>query len=258
MCSQMKILIIADSLALPRGNNQGNISYEETYPYLLLQSLRQRLGPQADVLLKGKPYRTILDILPNWSTEVIQTEVDVVIIQVGVVDCAPRVLLARQHEFVIQLHPIWLRYKILKFINRHRREIITRFPNRVYVPLHDFKAEMEYIIQTFHRSRVKRLVFVNIVSPPESLDYRSPGFKNNVKAYNRCLAGQISGLDRVSLVDLDRMIIESGGSEKLTVDGMHINFKGHQLLTKALQDLIIPASNFEQPQRTPPNVKIQT
>jgi len=80
---------------------------------------------------------------------------------------------------------------------------------------------------------LESLVYVNIVEPPEAIEERSPGFQRNVELYNKVLAQQ-SAHPRVSLVNLNRAIADAGGSDKLTLDGVHLNVQGHVILAKLL------------------------
>ena len=43
----------------------------------------------------------------------------------------------------------------------------------------------------------------------------------------------------VHLIDLDGMIKEAGGVERLTVDGIHINEAGHTMLAKVLEKHVL-------------------
>src|SRR5262245_43716680 len=108
-----KVLILADSLALPREGSD-DIPYETTYPYLVEESLRQHQdGPLPVVLERGMRRRTIEYVLDEWFELVELRRPDLVIIHVGIVDCAPRIFLRRERQFVENLRWIWLRERIL-------------------------------------------------------------------------------------------------------------------------------------------------
>jgi lysophospholipase L1-like esterase len=84
---------------------------------------------------------------------------------------------------------------------------------------------------------VQSLVFINIIRPPDSVEERSPGFQSNVIAYNQVLQAQTNH-DFVSLIDLNRLVHDEDGSEALTVDGIHLNERGHMLLAQVLEKSI--------------------
>ena len=235
----MKILILADSLALPREGVGGDALLEATYPFLLDQWLRLRLGRSAPILFeRGMRRRTIEYVIDEWNELVELRKPDVVIVHVGIVDCAPRVFLRREASFVANIRFAWLRERILKFAHDHRRAIVQR-RGRVYVPLVRFERLVQTVVQKARQAKLKSLVFVNIISPPDWVEERSPGFQNNVIAYNGILQDQTKH-DWVSLIDLNTLVKNKGGTDNLTVDGIHVNERGHELLANELHEHILP------------------
>jgi lysophospholipase L1-like esterase len=234
----MKVVILADSLALPRQEGEGNIPYEATYPYLLDESLHRQLGGRAPhIIERGMRSRTIERVLDEWFELVELRGASVVVVHIGIVDCAPRVFMPRERAFVERLRPARLRVRFLDFVHRHRRRIVQK-RRRVYVPVSKFKAMVEEVVRRACAGRVRSLVFVNIIEPPQEMEERSPGFRRNVEDYNRILSAQTDG-QRVHLIDLNHLIHEHGGPEELTVDGIHINHTGHSMLAQELERHIL-------------------
>jgi acyl-CoA thioesterase I len=234
----MKIAILADSLALPREDVGGDEMLEVTYPFLLDQSLRRQFGAAAPIIFeRGMRRRTIEYVLDEWNEQIELRKPDVVIIHVGIVDCAPRVFLRREASFVANIKFGWLRDRIFKFTHDHRRAIV-QFRRKVYVPLPRFERLVQQVVQKARESDVRSLVFINIIRPPDSVEERSPGFQNNGIAYNRVLQEQTRH-PFVSLIDLNRLVHEEGGSEPLMVDGIHLNERGHLLLARELEKHVI-------------------
>jgi len=232
----MKVVILADSLAMSREEVGGERRFEVTYPFLLHESLLRRFGTTSPMVIeRGMRLRTVEAVLTDWHEQVILRTADVVIVHVGVVDCAPRVFLRRENRFLAN-RPKWFREPILRFVHKHRRRIIQTRP-RVYVPLERFRRHIEEVTQRAHDTNLLSLVYVNIIEPPQSVEDRSPGFRKNVEDYNRVIAHQ-SVHPRVTVVDLNRAIADQGGSEKLTIDGVHLSIQGHQILAKLLDDHI--------------------
>ena len=236
---RMKISILADSLALPREDVAKDRPFEVTYPYLLDQSFRRRFGANAPLVMeRGMRRRTIEYVLDEWTEQVELKSPEVVIVHVGVVDCAPRVFLRREHAFVARIKLRFLRERILKFAHDHRRAIILKRP-RVYVPLPRFEKHVIEVVQRAQRDKVRLLVFINIISPPDSVEERSPGFQSNVDRYNQVLAQQAKH-PHVALVDLNGLLHREGGSAGLTVDGVHLTERGHMLIAQQLDELVTP------------------
>jgi len=233
----MKIAILADSLALPREDVGGEELLEVTYPFLLDQSLRRQFGAAAPLIFeRGMRRRTIEYVLDEWNELVELRKPQIVIVHVGIVDCAPRVFLRREASLVANIRWTWLRNRIFKFTHDHRRRIVE-FRRKVYVPLPRFERLVQQVIEKARATDVKSLVFINIIRPPDSVEARSPGFQSNVIAYNQVLQAQTKHAF-VSLIDLNRMVHDQGGPEALMVDGIHLNERGHMLLAQQLETRI--------------------
>ncbi len=233
----MKILILADSLAMPRPQSEGDIPDECTYPSLIDRSLREKFGINAPVVIeRGMRRRTIEYVLNDWQDLIEYRSPEMLVVHVGIVDCAPRVFMRLEREMVDRLRPISLRDAILRFAHDHRRRIV-QFRKRVYVPAAQFRRQVTEVVERARAANIKSLIFINIVTPPQDLDLRSPGFIQNVITYNQILKECVRG-DNVDLIDLDEMIRQAGGAAKLTVDGIHIDRTGHQMLAREIEDRI--------------------
>src|SRR6266403_3780608 len=234
----MKIAILADSLALPREDVSAERALEATYPFLLDQSLRHHYGAHAPLVIeRGMRRRTIEYVLDDWCEQVVLKHPDMVVIHVGIVDCAPRVFLRRERAFVERMRFTRLRDRILRFAHDHRRAITRRLP-RVYVPLARFEGHVKEIVQKVREQDIRSLIFVNIISPPDSVEQRSFGFQRNVEFYNQVLQDQTRHRN-ISLIDLNKLIKSQGGADKLTVDGIHLNEEGHQMLAQQIETRVI-------------------
>jgi lysophospholipase L1-like esterase len=241
----MKIVIMADSLAMPRAG-ETNIAFEATYPYLLEQSLRGRKETQSSIVIeRGMRRRTIEYVLDEWQELVELKTPDVVVIHVGIVDCAPRVFLRRERQFVENLRPAWFRDAVLRYVHNHRSAIV-KFRNKVYVPPERFKSLLDQVFQKARECKVRSLVFVNIITPPVEMEQRSPGFIKNVQAYNEILRMKVQG-EGAHLIDLDKIVLDGGGAAKLTVDGIHINEEGHARLANEIEEHILSLAGRERP-----------
>ncbi len=235
-----KITILADSLALPRGE----VPYDGIYPTLLDNRFRCRYGAHAPrVINRGMRYRTIREVQDEWTEQVELVAADIVVVHVGLVDCAPRVFLHHEHLYIERMRSARLRNVILGFVNNHRRALIRWRPHRVYVPLPHFVQGVAAIIQRVEHSTVHALILLNIILPTDELEYRSPGFQRNVDLYNDVLASH-AGRGKVSLVDVNALIWRHGGPDRLTVDGTHINCEGHRLVADALEEHLAALPGF--------------
>ena len=231
----IKIVIFGDSLALPREDVGGDELLEVTYPFLLDQSLRRKFGAAAPIIFeRGMRRRTIEYVVDEWNELVELRKPQIVIVHVGIVDCAPRVFLRREASFVANIRFARLRDRIFKFTHDHRRRIV-QFRRKVYVPLTRFERLVQRVVEKAREAEIQSLVFINIIRPPDSVEERSPGFQGNVIAYNQVLQAQTKH-QHVSLIDLNGMV-----NEALTVDGIHLNERGHMLLAQRLEEQVLSA-----------------
>lgn len=172
MDKKKRILILSDSLALPR--NKPEITFvEDTYPYLLKNQFEVYQcsiggGLSSDLLKQSFYYG--------------QYQPDIVILQSGIVDCAPR-------AYSIREETLFKQFKIFGFFRTLlSRTITTRrlrsIRKKVWTKLKDYKNEINGIIQYFPKAEFFALSIL-----PACDDYEKlvPGINNNVNAYNNVL-----------------------------------------------------------------------
>jgi len=229
----MKILILADSLALPRPEGEGYTPYESTYPFILDRTLRDHGSNDFNVIERGMRRRTIENVLEDWYELVELRKPEVVVVHVGIVDCAPRVFLRHERDRMERFRPARVRVKILDFAHKHRKRIV-QLRKVVYVQREQFAHGVNEVVERAATSGVKSLVFVDIISPPDEMEERSPGFQKNVETYNQILAGAAASAG-VKFLALNDLVRTNGGTSKLTVDGIHLSAEGHQLLAHELE-----------------------
>ncbi len=235
----LRVVILADSLCLPRDETQGDIPYEATYPALLDSQLRAALGRDAPAIIeKGERGQTIEGVCEDWNEHVTLKKPDMVVVHVGRVDCLPRVFLPRQRAVVKAIRPLWVRERILSFARRNRRRIILARPNRVYTPLERWRRGVRRIVELGRQANLRSLTFITIISPPDRIERGSPGFRRNVELYNRVLR-EASAAPGVHLVDVDAIIRQLGGSGELTVDGTHLTRPGNRVLAHELRSHVM-------------------
>lgn len=255
MSDPTRIVIMADSAAMPRGESWGNIPFEETYPYLFDRELRARLGARAPLVIeRGMRFRTMEDVLADWEIEIEAKRPEVLILQVGGSDCAPRVLSRRQRELVDALPPR-LRAVVLSGERRSRRLVSTLFPGRVYVPLAKFTRLVEEIVRRARALGLRRLVLVNIIPMSAAMEHQMPGVTRNVERYNAVFDAYRAD-PLVSFVDLNRLMRDWGGPDALTLDGMHMTARGQTLFAQELARRVLPLfSTAEVPKRVEPELR---
>lgn len=156
-------------------------------------------------------------------------------LQVGIVDCAPRVFSRWEQIIIRKLGP--LNKPIVDYAHSHRRRIITIMPPKVYV-----KYEKFVLIANKLRSSIldhaKVLLVINIAPTIPDTTYRSPGLEQNINQYNQVLASICDGT-RVRLVDIHSEIKQKGVDRMILEDGIHLSKSGNELLADKLSEELL-------------------
>jgi len=216
-----KIMIIADSMAMPRWE----LAYEETWPFFLFRDFpdlciidKCKRGGDTERLVRGAGK---YDSENQWDLLELYRP-DIVIIQLGIVDCAPRYF--NRHSLVS---------KIL-FRIPHGKSIIKRFFTRkesnCYVKLKDFE---DNIVNYLNRAQtISTTVFIiTIAPPPEQFIKKNPNIKSQIQNYNDCLYSIEKRYNNVILIQslsIDEM-------EKYSIDEFHIGAEGQRIQYKKIK-----------------------
>ena len=213
-----RIVILGDSLGMPRPD----IKLEETYPYLLQQKLSQ-----AYVYAKHKRANdsAVQSQHLNLQDDLQYMDADILVIHLGIVDCAPR-LFSRRQQHSLQYLKFINRF-IIAFMSKRRMFFTKHFP-KVYVNIDDFEENMQKLILA-GKKYAKRVLVVNIADTTESNKQRSYGFENNIREYNRVLSC-LSEKHGVELIDFFSLTTEA----MLLDDGIHLSVEGNSVLAEIL------------------------
>ncbi|MFA6060415.1 MAG: SGNH/GDSL hydrolase family protein [Taibaiella sp.] len=195
-----KILLLTDSLALPRDKPEA-CRYEDTWPQLLKQSnyiIHQASvgGATSGDLLTQVTYHKMF-------------EPDYVIVQSGIVDCAPRFMtrleltLCRKYGYVGKA--------IIKLMSNN---MIRRLRRITYTSKKSFSKNIDSIRQRFNTTPV---FFIGIIPPHPLYEKVLPGVTKKIREYNSILKTKEN---YISVDDFDL----SGTMS----DHHHLNSYGHK------------------------------
>lgn len=238
MSSPKKIVVLGDSICLPRAKGAGNIPYESTYPYLLDQALRRRYGAESPIVIEcGMRSRTIRDAVSDWNEEVYLKAADIVIVQVGGNDCAPRVFQSWEQRMLERMPFRGLRYRILRFERKYRRQLLLAMPKRVFTTLKAFWTKVGELVARAEHQKLDRLILITIMPVTEKINYHLPGVGKAVHQYNEAFLAHASN-PRVRVIDVGELYQRHGGIEAVSLDGMHINEFGHKVLAAELERVV--------------------
>jgi lysophospholipase L1-like esterase len=210
----VKILIAADSLSLPRPHrinefnpkmdNEMAVHYEETYGYLLEQALSKKYPDQAvHVINRGQRFYTIKNIHQQVADHLFFFQPDVLVIQVGVVDC-------------------WFRENL---------------GGKQMVPLQDFEQTYKSIVLLIKDRPETKVVFIGISSTSDKMAARYPGIVKEISKYNRVLKSSADH-NQIFFIDMEEQVKGDKPQQYLLPDDCHYNKDGNQLIHKLLSGII--------------------
>lgn len=206
-----RILLITDSLALPRPKPEA-CAYENTWPALLKNSGKYIVhqvsigGATTTFLLKQVVYHKMF-------------KPDVVVLQCGIVDCAPR--FAKQFELEL-INRLPFRKFILSKLNRTS---VKKFRAITYTPLNRFEQNIKKLADHFKEAS---MIAIGIVPGSEKYEAVLPGVCKNITAYNEVLQRNAD-----YFIDLQQMTTTG-----IMSDHHHINDVGHSHIYRHLEDAL--------------------
>lgn len=219
------IVILGDSLSLPRPED--GIDDTDTYAF--------KIAKNNIVLNKSQYGNNTKKQLSRINADVMGTHADIYIIQLGIVDCSPRIFSYRERKLLSALSLYFSRI-IKKYIeyktkNRFKK---TQRKKIVYVTLSQYVKNMNDIINTIQKHNdVKKIFLINIAYPSESLKRKNYDIENIIKQYNNSLDEFKN--DLIMIVDL--FSYTKNNADALLQDE-HISIKGHNFITKSILEEI--------------------
>jgi hypothetical protein len=213
---EKEILILADSLAF--GRPAHGICRDQTWPYRLSKELNCRLQ------IRAQGGATVVDILNEakslsfyWFGELKARKFDAALIQVGIVDCCPR----------LAPKPIYERARRLPGFRRlERSPLAYKMIGRPWISKSSFTNYLQQLLKILP-TIAEEFFFIEIAKPAHNLVVNVGDFSERVEDYNRIIK-QCAGLK--SFVAWP---CKNSGNSHLLPDGHHLTMIGHELVTKA-------------------------
>ena len=210
------VLILSDSLALPRGGAEAAVA-EQTWPFLLRATYPHVYFHQLSI--GGGTIRE----LRGQVAYLRYLYPELIIVQQGIVDCAPRSLRKTEQFFVSEYrlaHKAASRVlpRIAPFLRRLRRIVATRQD--------DFAHEIGVIDGFFDDTPV---FWIGIMQARAEYERRVPGIGRNIEVYNRILRQQA----RERFVEMSGM-----PDEGVMSDHHHLNEVGHDFVFEGVKQKV--------------------
>lgn len=225
-----KIICIGDSTALPGHLNM----YEDTW----IHKIKSRLPNHDFITVFRRAITTDILITEGGGND--QDKVPYgadcleyympqqVIIQLGIVDCAPRLFLKSSLEFkLVSKLPEALRKLYISFIKKVR----GRSQKRVDVPIERFESNIRNFIQRCESIGVEKVIIIGIPYPEEKMVNSNPLITQMVDLYNQCFERMAKSVQFTTLIHpLDSRQYK----QDIFEDGYHPNKFGHQIIADQL------------------------
>ena len=224
---KLKVLCIGDSLALP---GHGNI-FEDTWFYKLQEhftsSIFASYFKRATTMLVLVSEGGGDSKFPKGSDCLEFHQPDVIIIQLGIVDCAPRYL-KKSSVFnkIIERLPSKLKSFCYFFI----KKLTKRSTKKADLTPKQFHHYIEAYLNRCKKTNVKKVILINICSPDETVKQKSPDLIHAIELYNKIIEEVSSAYDFTSIVNP----LNSNETD-IYDDGYHPNPKGNNLVYNALK-----------------------
>lgn len=212
MPSAPTVLILTDSLAFPRSEPEV-VSYEQTWVALL-----KRRFPEIDFVHCGRGGATIEDLFKHSAYYHSTIKPALVLVQSGIVDCAPRALSVIEQQ-VLQRLPIF--GSMLLALVRKNAARLRRWRDMSYTSL----ASYEAWVQAFERLYAN-VYWIGIMPADAEYESRVQGIAAAVKRYN----GVLRCRNYISTTDFS--------SRDMMSDHHHLNADGHRRLAALLAETV--------------------
>lgn len=214
----LDVIILGDSLSLPRPENLREYDasfnpflstrYKDTYP-VVLEGLLQQLLPDSEikVINLSKRSYTVLDLVDMRHDVFCWYNPDVIIIQVGLVDCFPR-----------------------------GKEL-----NQQNVTINDFERYMNLVVEFRNQAcPSKKCIFIGVSPTDKKTASKFPTFPEYVSAYNQVIQSLCENGDNLFYLDMYSLFDEESPYELLHYDAQHLSTVGHNMVAGSLLRLLLP------------------
>lgn len=222
------LLIQGDSLTLPRNS----VAYIDTWPGLLQRNLVQ--FHTVNIAQSEKTTADFSgDLEAHHKRELEYYEPQTIVVQVGIVDCAPRYFRKWEKE-LLDLVPVDSISSGVFFLVKHLR---SRSEKRAYIDQSTFKSNLESYCHRAQKAAVDRVVLVKILQAGKKYSTKNPRVERSITQYNSIIddvAKQFSSVETLRPLADDPATEKELIEDCTLLDGYHLNKNGHQRLFERL------------------------
>lgn len=165
----------------------------------------------------------------------------ILIIQSGVVDCAPRPLPLFLRE-IVSVSPSFIKWRITRFLHNNRAKILKAGLGTRPTPPKKYEKILKKWLESALSTEMLILV-INIAPNTDEIEKHSPGFRKSIDYYNTIISSTIAEINdsKIFLIDINKRIKEIDKETKFLInqkDGHHITKDGHKLYSEILHNKI--------------------
>ena len=227
------ITILGDSLSMVR--NDEDVTLRTIYPYLLVKFL----GNDYYIINKSKRGNTSdFQTLNQYLYDDVETsDSSIVILQIGICDCSPRIISKFEKIILNYFLPVFLSFFYIKFKSKHRYFFTKYFP-KTYVTKARFESNYKQLLESILKlDKIQKIIIINIADTNEYNKKRSYNFEQNIIDYNRVI--QKLAFENPKIQIIDSFNYSKTIPNFLLSDGIHISNSAHQILAENISKLII-------------------
>jgi lysophospholipase L1-like esterase len=222
---------------------------EEAYPALLDEALLDR-GLTSVTHHHSRWHATVKEVLHQTEPWIRDHHPDVVVLNVGFVDCQARVLPTWLYRHSITWLPglsrasqRYRRHAIptLRLLVRHWQRLTVGRVGLPFsrVPPGPFAHAVKRIVKQALRDHRSLVLLLDVDGPGPALSRWQPGIASRIDAYNDLLSVIAQSFDdpRVVLLRTSRTVAEDQAA--LLPDGIHRSAEGHRRMAGAIADAVV-------------------
>jgi acyl-CoA thioesterase-1 len=220
-----RVLCVGDSLGLPRTD----VPYEKTWFYLLKESLLNN-----EFISRFERALTTDELCgSNWNDYLEFYTPSIVILHIGIVDCAPRYFKRNSlsQKFLALMPP-----SIQKLYWHIIKKVIKRSPRFADVSLNKFSENLRKYFERCELMNIKKLIVVCIATPGEAMVVKNLQIRKQVDAYNHEITKVASCFSFIRIVNP----LASGNMSFYLNDGYHLSVSGHHKMFEQIWPMLHP------------------
>lgn len=226
MGSERVLLILGNSVSMspPEAKNDPVTCYPDL--------LRKRLGGEGwRVEHRSSSGATVDDIERTARQLAPELRPAAIVIQLGIVDCAPRPLRPSERDFLERVRPRLLRTAMVRFLHEYRATVIRYRGLIQRTDIVSFREHFRRLLEDC-LAVTSRVAILPIFPATESILARNPRLAAEIDKYNAVMRSD----PRAVMFDAGE-VFDGASIEALSVapESVHLNQRGHELMAARLE-----------------------